>query len=166
MLPAGTPSRRHTLLIGTIGFFIGLAVAGAWFFDANLRTMQDEHHDAEDTSAPVVHQSSGGTLVLVSDQVAGEVVLVNEVEVTAPGVWVAVAETRNGEVANVLGAARVPGPSKHISVSLLRQTLPGQTYAIVLYRDDGDGVFDLYADSVYVDWNSGKRVVVLFKTTS
>ncbi len=92
--------------------------------------------------------------------------LVDSVTVPPPGVWVTVQETHGDSLGNVLGATRVHGPLSNVVVSLLRNTEPNRTYAVVLYRSDGDGgLFNLKTDSVYVDFDSGKRVVVPFRTT-
>lgn len=108
---------------------------------------------------------SSGT-VSVNNQPAGNSVIVESVTVPPPGVWVAVQETRGNKLGNVLGATRVHGPLSNIVVSLLRNTEPNREYAVVLYRDGGDGgVFDLKVDSVYVDFDSGERVSVPFRTT-
>jgi hypothetical protein len=92
-------------------------------------------------------------------------VAVDAVNVPAPGAWAAVEELQNGDLGNILGAARVVAPAANLTVPLLRATAPGNTYAVVLYRDNGDGTFDAKTDSVYVDFDSGERVVALFRTT-
>lgn len=114
----------------------------------------------------VVRSDTSGA-VSVEAQPAGDSVIVESVTVPPPGVWVAVQETQGDKLGNVLGATRVHGPLSNVVVSLLRNTKPNRTYAVVLYRDGGDGgVFDLSTDSVYVDFDSGKRVVVPFRTTT
>ena len=102
--------------------------------------------------------------VSVVDQLAGDSVIVESVTVPPPGVWVAVREIIGDDLGNVLGAARVSAPGTNVSISLLRVTEPGQRYAIQLYRDNGDNSFDLSADSVYVDVDTGERVVAFFTT--
>ena len=92
-------------------------------------------------------------------------VTVESVTVPPPGVWVAVREMNGNELGNVLGAAWVNGPKSEVSVSLLRATKPGSSYAVQLYRDDGTGVFDSSINSVYVDFDTGTRVVAYFTTT-
>ncbi len=85
--------------------------------------------------------------------------------VPPPGVWVAVRETSGRDLGNVLGATRVVGPHSNIEVSLLRPTEPNRTYAVELYRDDNNGAFDPAVNSVYVDFDTGARVVAYFTTT-
>jgi hypothetical protein len=79
-------------------------------------------------------------------------------------VWVAVREVVGDELGNVLGAVRVSGPKSGVSVPLLRATEPGRSYAVQLYRDDGNGAFDVVVNSVYVDFDTGARVVAYFTT--
>ena len=102
----------------------------------------------------------------MSDQAAGSAVIVDSVTVPPPGVWVAVRETGGDTLGNVLGAMRVGGPRMNVSVPLLRATEPGHTYAVQLYRDDNNGLFDPTLNSVYVDFTTDARVVVYFKTTN
>ncbi|MFZ1987522.1 MAG: hypothetical protein WAV21_00610 [Minisyncoccia bacterium] len=104
-------------------------------------------------------------IVSVQDQKAGTTVEVESISIAATAnLWVAVAETDSEEITRVLGAARVVSGAGKIEINLLRATIPNTSYAVVLYRDDGDQIFDLYKDSVYIDFESGKRVVVPFKT--
>ncbi len=102
--------------------------------------------------------------VSVGEQDAGMTVVVDSVTVPPPGVWVAVHEVQGAMLGNILGAARARGPVSHLSVPLLRATTPMQSYAIVLYRDDGDDLFELGEDSVYVDFETSKPVVAPFAT--
>ncbi|MHB1163444.1 MAG: DUF7282 domain-containing protein [Minisyncoccota bacterium] len=152
----------------TVGFMLGAILVGAWFLGGNLSTgtlpATAPSLTTNVTSASEVTPSPNGALA-VADQPAGSSVTVESVTVPPPGVWIAVQETENGALGNVLGATRVHGPLSGVVVNLLRNTEPGQTYAVVLYRDGGDGgVFDLKIDSVYVDLDSGKRVLALFRT--
>ena len=103
--------------------------------------------------------------VSVADQKAGNSVMVESVTVPPPGVWVAVRDVVGTDLGNVLGAARVTGPQTNVAIPLLRATVTGMQYAVELYRDSGDMSFDVAGDSVYVDLDSGERVVAYFKTT-
>jgi hypothetical protein len=85
--------------------------------------------------------------------------------VPPPGVWVAIREVSGRDLGNVLGAVRVVGPHTSVVVPLLRATEPNRSYAVQLYRDDGDGAFDPSINSVYVDFDTGARVVEYFTTT-
>ena len=102
----------------------------------------------------------------VSDQNSGDTVTVKSVTVPPPGVWVAVREVKGNELGNVLGAVRVNGPRSSFEVPLLRATEPSRSYAIELYRDDGEGTFDINVNSVYVDFDTGAPVILYFSTTN
>lgn len=143
------------------GCVIGAALVLAWYLgESNL-------FDAYDTSTtrPVsesIPDPSGA--VTVHDQLAGESVLVESVTVPPPGVWVAVREVNGSTLGNVLGATRVGGPQLDVRIALLRQTVANHAYVVQLYRDDGDGEFNVTKDSAYVDFDSGKTVIAPFKT--
>ncbi len=60
--------------------------------------------------------------------------------------WIVIHESRDGGLGNALGAGKFqPGKSTG-DVPLLRATAPSSIYHAVIYRDDGDGVFDLKRD--------------------
>mgnify|MGYP001555585875 CR=1 FL=1 len=160
-----TTKNVNPWLIALGAFIIGILLASAWFLESRL--------PGAGTASPVRSTSTAATsslatatagILAVHDQSSGSTVFVDAVEVPAPGVWVAVQELRDGSLGNILGAARVTAPAAHVTVSLLRATVPGTAYAVVLYRDNGDKEFDAATDSVYVDFNTGERVVALFKT--
>ena len=91
-------------------------------------------------------KSATGGLVTVSDQSAGNTVLVANVTLPQDG-WIVVHEERNGVVANALGAVRRDaGTHTDVLVKLLRPTLAGKTYWIIPYKDNGDRKFDLKTD--------------------
>ncbi len=97
------------------------------------------------SNALVVNSSpseDSDSAVVVADQGAGAVVSVTSVE-TDTAVWVVVREDKNGVLGNILGATRIDaGNSNNVIVSLLRPTVAGQTYQVVLFKDDGDKKFD------------------------
>ncbi len=145
------------------GIMFGTLLAGAWFFGGNA-VFVPEQPPVNLTAAPEsLAQGSGA--VSVADQPSGNMVVVESVTVPPPGVWIAVREMHGSTLGNVLGAARVNGPRSTISIPLLRATEPDRPYAVELYRDDGTAVFDLSTLSVYVDFDTGARVISYFKTT-
>lgn len=146
------------------GIMVGALLAGAWFFAGNSVFLPGQSSLRIATSTESLTQNSGA--ISITDQPAGNAVVVESVTVPPPGVWVAVREMYGSTLGNVLGAARVNGPRSNISISLLRATEPGRSYAIELYRDDGTDVFDLSTLSVYVDFDTGARVISYFKTTA
>ena len=142
------------------GIIVGVLLASAWFFGRDFTPSP-----ALPSSESTVHNSQSGGSVSVANQPAGDAVIIESVTVPPPGVWVAVREIVDDELGNVLGAVRVSGPKSRVSVPLLRATGPGRSYAVQLYRDDANGVFDVARNSIYVDFDTGARVVAYFKTT-
>lgn len=144
------------------GTILGLLLAGAWFFGSNLSLLPLSSSSLTTGTTKVPPPTSSA--IAVANQPAGDTVVVESVTVPA-GIWVAVRETLGNDLGNVLGAARVSGPHSNFSVPLLRTTEPGRSYAVELYRDDANGTFDPAMNSVYVDFDTGARVVAYFKTT-
>lgn len=145
------------------GVMVGAVLVGAWFFGGDVSLLPLSSSSLLATSTAPSLEESGA--VSVADQPAGMSVIVESVTVPPPGVWVAVREVNGSDLGNVLGAARVVGPHGNIAVSLLRPTEPKRSYAVELYRDDNGDVFDPSANSVYVDFDTGVRVVSYFATT-
>ncbi len=145
------------------GVMVGVLLTGFWFLGGNTMPGSSGSSLSQATTTGIVNTKSSS--VSVANQSAGETVMVESVTVPPPGVWVAVREVIGSDLGNVLGAARVNGPRSNVSVSLLRATEPGRTYAVQLYRDDDNGAFDVAVNSVYVDFDTGARVVAYFNTT-
>ncbi len=147
-----------------IGLMFGLLLAGAWLFrgDFSFAPLSPSSTLITGTASP----SPVSGAVAVADQPAGDSVVVESVTVPPPGVWVAVREMSGNDLGNVLGAARVGGPRSNVVVPLLRATEPSRPYAVQLYRDDNNGAFDPSLNSVYVDFDTGARVVAYFTTTN
>jgi len=147
-----------------IGLMFGMILTGVWFLNGEQSLLS--------ASSEVFSSGVKKTLVLpksgaisVTDQSAGTEVIVESVTVPPPGVWIAVREARGDNLGNILGALRVSGPQSSIVVPLLRATEPESSYAVQLYRDNGTAEFDSSALSVYVDFDTGARVVSYFNTT-
>lgn len=146
------------------GLMVGLLLAGVWFLGGDsLPSLPSFSPSPLATSTASRTPESGA--VSVADQPPGESVVVESVTVPPPGVWVAVRDVNGSDLGNVLGAARASGPKSGFSIPLLRPTEPNRSYAVELYRDDGGGAFDPAVNSVYVDFDTGARVVSYFSTT-
>ncbi len=145
------------------GVMLGALLVGAWLLGgADGLTFPASFSPSSTTTESALLESGA---VSVADQPSGENVTVESVTVPPPGVWVAVREANGSDLGNVLGAARVVGPHSAVVVSLLRPTEPSRSYAVELYRDDNNGAFDPSINSVYVDFDTGARVVAYFTTT-
>lgn len=88
--------------------------------------------------------SSTAGMLTAADQAAGESVMVSGIQVTSDS-WVAV---RDADGSRVLGAARVAAGTQSVTVPLLRATVAGKGYEVVIYADDGDRAFDMKKDTL------------------
>jgi hypothetical protein len=136
------------------GLILGGLIVALWFFSSSV--------PRSTTGALIPPDESGRVSVL--NQEAGESVLVESVTVPPPGVWVTVHEVQGNGLGNILGAARARAPASGFVIPLLRATVQTGSYAIVLYRDDGDDAFELDRDSLYVDFDTGVPVIAPFTT--
>lgn len=152
--------RTHPGLFALGGFIVGILVMLLWNIEGNLALLGVDTEPIH--TASTTNGFPPNNLIKVSSQPSGASVSV--ASVNAVGAWAAVHELRGTTLGNVLGAARVLSESA-LSISLLRNTEPDKNYAIVQYRDDGDGEFTLGNDSVFVDYDTGERVVGPFSTT-
>ncbi len=125
-------------------------------------TIKEEVSTAVDVSTDIISTD----MISVDTQTAGNTVLVRKVNLQAgeKGGWIAVHEISDGVVVNALGAARrESGEYVDTVVYLLRNTIKGGTYAIVLYSDDGDKQFNMKTDTPLTDDN-GKYIMSIFVT--
>jgi hypothetical protein len=149
---------RNTIITGVIALIVGVLIG--WFIGQSSGTpktaMTGEKMVANIDSAMSDDKSKDGAMmegdsmktvdadaaVLVSDQAAGNTVTVASVE-TSESTWVAIREGVNGGMGNILGASRIDaGASNNIVVDLLRPTMAGNDYYVVLFNDNGDRMFD------------------------
>src|SRR3989344_915040 len=117
--------------------------------------------DKKEPVAPV----SGENLLVVSNQPSGERVIISMVSVSVNG-WVAVHEGReDGSLGNILGARRFDaGKYFGETVELLRGTVGGNTYFVVLHSDNGDKEFD-YVSEMPVKDTAGNLISGTFIAT-
>ena len=94
------------------------------------------------------------TSLLVKDQPAGGRVEIGSLD-TKEIIWVAIREVNDGKAGNILGAQKVfVGDGQKVTVELLRPTVSGGTYKVVLYRDIGAPAFN-YREDVVVEGVEG-----------
>ncbi|OHA21024.1 MAG: hypothetical protein A2849_01815 [Candidatus Taylorbacteria bacterium RIFCSPHIGHO2_01_FULL_51_15] len=152
-----------------IGLLIGF-VAGVFWQDRRAGSDKKETTSSQTTeeggeeAASVATGESGnvkgnGSAALaglkVEDQTAGGTATVANID-TSEIVWVAVREEKDGVVGNILGAQKVfVGKGQSVTVELLRPTLAGGTYLVVLYRDIGDPAFN-YREDVVIEGMEGR----------
>jgi DNA-binding helix-hairpin-helix protein with protein kinase domain len=100
--------------------------------------------------------------LVVEDQLAGDRVLLKEVELDSAS-WVVVHEEVNALLGNALGAARFDkGSYTGGYVELLRNTEIGATYHVLIYKDNGDKKFNFDNDTVVTD-AEGNSVGAIFE---
>ena len=95
------------------------------------------------TSATTTTTASSSDTLTVKDQKSGLNVDVESMTLSADS-WVAVKDP-NGWI---LGAGRFAPGTVSGSVPLLRGTLAGKTYTVVIYTDNGDKAFDFHTDTL------------------
>ncbi|MDD3531093.1 MAG: hypothetical protein PHV99_00665 [Candidatus Pacebacteria bacterium] len=156
-------TQRFSFISFVAGVMLGVLLAGMWFLSDSIGSSPFSSTPPLSKTGEQKTPESGA--VSVASQPSGENVAIESVTVPPPGVWVAVREANGTDLGNVLGAERVVGPHGNVSVSLLRPTEPNRSYAVELYRDDNNGTFDPAVNSVYVDFDTGARVVAFFSTT-
>ena len=144
------------------GVMSGALLTAAWFFNGSIFLTPF----SSSTQSALEKQIPESGAISVANQSAGMEVIVESVTVPPPGVWVAVREVIGNNLGNVLGATRVTSPRSNLPISLLRATEPSLSYAVQLYRANGDGVFDLTTDSVYIDFTTGMPVIEHFTATN
>ncbi|MAZ56451.1 hypothetical protein CL653_01535 [bacterium] len=91
----------------------------------------------------------GEGLVSVDGQSAGNTVILNSASFPTDDGWVVVRTYTDGQLGNILGAARYSKAESLVptEVSLLTPTLAGKTYAVVFFSDDGNKAFNLDGDA-------------------
>ena len=89
--------------------------------------------------------------ITVSDQLTGGMVKIDSVSLTFDG-WVVVHEDASGEPGWILGAQRFDsGAYSGGQVELLRNTVAGSKYHVMLHEDDGDKMFNHKLDIPYMN---------------
>ncbi len=109
--------------------------------------------------------ATGENILVVSNQPAGDKVIVSMVSVGANG-WVTVRETNaSGALGNILGARRFnAGKYFGETIELLRGMSEDKVYAVVLHADDGDREFD-YTREMPVKDKNGNLISGTFTAT-
>lgn len=93
--------------------------------------------------------------LLVKDQSAGDFVEIANLDAQEI-FWVAVREEKDGMLGNILGAQKVlVGNGQKVVVELLRPTVTGGKYRVVLYKDVGASAFN-YREDVIIEGVEGK----------
>lgn len=153
-----------TILVFIGGFAVGFILIWGWnaYQDRSLAiegesttpddvALVDSETMSSETTDSVISDETetaieNTTSIVVEDQLAGGSIEVASVVLPVDG-WVVVHEEINGVIGNALGAARRDaGTQNDIAIPLLRDTIQGNRYWVVLYSDDGDRSFSLTTD--------------------
>ena len=102
--------------------------------------------------------TAGAASIEVADQAAGDTVLVSSVVVPEGSYWVAVHETVGG-TSRTLGARLFGKGTGSGAVELLRPTIAGHTYEVMLHKDNGDSEYKR-SDDLEVKDSAGKAIGV------
>lgn len=150
---------QRNWMVGGIAVVVVL-VLGWWFFTAPVQEASTNTNTNTQTTSTGSNTSTGassdvrptvevnmGEEVHADDQPAGDSVRVVEAKLSRVS-WLAVRDDMR-----IYGAAKVTPPTgggtmSDITVPLLRNTESGKSYTVVVYADDGDGVFDFKKDSL------------------
>lgn len=160
-------SREYTIFV--VGIVIGL-FGGYLFFaqgtdkaaqatEGSMMTDDSQMH-AEDTGA----MSNTTNEVVVNNQPAGDSVTIDSATLTKEA-WIVIRDkNEDGEPGNILGAQLFTPETKTGTVSLLRNTIPDQSYYVAIYADDGDHEFEFKTDDKPVVDGLGDIILVEFHT--
>jgi hypothetical protein len=134
-----------------VAFVVGLLIGGmlVWAFGgSSSETPKDATNETEvATEEPTSETEStdGGLAVGTADiktgnQVAGAVVKIESATYPHEEGWIAVRDYTDGKEGFVLGAARFSKADGLVpsEVVLLRPTVAGNTYALSIYKENGD----------------------------
>lgn len=138
------------LVIFLLGFALGFG--SFWLWNKNNAVSSDKNSadtkgiliPAKENGDGVINEKDRNRIVAVSQE-ASSLVVITEVQVEEP-TWVAIHEDVDGKPANILGAQLFDAGVHSGTVALLRNTEPGRTYHALLYKDNGDRVFDYVVD--------------------
>lgn len=150
-----------------VGVLLGLAV-GYFLFESELVLAPVGNPDKNDLASSAydfVSEKPGATTKIeVIDQIPGDEVIVKSVQMSAPG-WIAVHDNLDGQPGRTLGAAYLSaGAYQNQVISLLRGTIDGEPYLVVIHNDDGDKVFNLKTDLPRVDAKGNLNQAVFIVT--
>jgi|TARA_Y100000310_G_scaffold345555_1_gene466498 hypothetical protein len=167
-----TKTANKRIIIALIsGVIIGAGavwVLMAQIIDREIPRDEDETELISDSNDVNISVTSGAQMesarIVVGVQLFGKSVRLQEVALPESS-WVAIHEDVDGKLGNILGAQRFDQGVHSGTVDLLRETVGESLYYAVVYRDDGDKVFNLDADAPAVDVE-GALIMTAFRTTS
>lgn len=105
---------------------------------------------ASEVSTPVLQVGEGS--VVIDDQKAGSAIALQSVTYPVSEGWIGVREYNNDQLGFILGVVRFSESQGLVpkDIVLQRSTTAGNKYAVVIYTEDGDRMFNL-ANDVQID---------------
>jgi len=146
-----TSNTTNWIIIGAVA--VVLILGGWWLFmgkpdDGKGAVVTTTGTDVPATGttvvppAPVTTTTASGETITVQNQAAGASAMISGMNLTRES-WVAVRDAKS-----ILGAGRFAAGATSGTVKLLRSTVKGETYQVVVYVDDGDKKFDFKIDAL------------------
>jgi hypothetical protein len=184
-----TNDTKRMIMIGIAGLIVGFGAGWLWF-GGSAKTEEEEDVDLPmaTTTALLLEEEKGETKestsgeqkmiqavenkmvgaaeykTFVTTQAAGNEVVIAQLGLKEKA-WVVIHEDSRGRPANILGARRFDA-GEHIaaSVKLLRNTLAGGVYYVMIHADNGDATFEPLKE-VALTSESGSPLMERFTTT-
>lgn len=147
------------------GFIIGCIVIcliclGGGFGVSFYFSRQELEEDTPSRKAPSVNLPRNA--IEVHDQVAIDDVLIDSVAVDAPS-FIAIHSNTAGKPGDVIAvSALITQPTKNIVIVLPQKLDPGETYFVLLHKDDGDGVHTFPGRDTIVNNDQNKPLIASF----
>lgn len=146
-----------------VSFVVGLLIGGllVWAFSEPAANPPVDETPAEEEAADKASETTddmvmeGPTLVVgegniaIADQPAGTAVTIGNATYPVGEGWIGVREFNNEELGYILGVSRFSQSQGLVpeTIELVRATTAGNTYAIVVFEEDGDFDFSLAGDA-------------------
>lgn len=129
-----------------LGVIIGFALGT--YTSARAPRVERDAALATTTASADLDFTGAGVSVKVADQPAGKSVMVSDVQLDKVA-WVAVRNYDNQKLGYVIGAHRLAaGAYVQDEIDVLLPTVAGKTYAVTIFYDNGDLVFDGKTDTL------------------
>jgi len=155
-------TNKKLIMVSIIAFVIGFLVA--WLIWGNAGTPTPSGEETENTEVSgenalsptgvALPPASSGSRLVVADQAPGKSVTVSSASLDGAA-WIVVREMVDGIPGSILGAQYLEVSGDDILVELLRGTVEGGRYQALLWRDNGDRLFDYEADTPIVGTEAG-----------
>lgn len=149
------------VIVFIIGLLVGLGVY--WTWDNRYAAPSDVNEEQNETTDEEISLTGPNAVAVEDLQEAGNKVVIAKAKFASPG-WVAVHDDVGGVPGRILGAKLFDRGEVSGEVELLRNTVPGTSYLIVLHSDDGDYKnFSAKTDTILTN-EDGDMVMIRFTT--